>query len=173
MKPTMTAALLAAGLFFSGPAQASELFGGFYVHDVKTPLDKSGVENGVDLLAGLRGGGIGRTPLQPYGFIAINSAGKTSYGAVGLSARFGGRVYVRPGLGLALHTGSTGDYQIDGNRKIEFGSRLLFEPEFAVGLDIAPRVALEASWIHMSHGTLFGRQNPGIDNIGARVNVRF
>jgi len=31
--------------------------------------------------------------------------------AVGLSAKFGGKVYIRPGLGLAIHTGSTENFQ--------------------------------------------------------------
>ena len=51
------------------------------------------------------------TPLQPYAFAAINSAGETNYGAVGLSAKFGGQVYVRPGLGIPIHTGSSGNSQ--------------------------------------------------------------
>ena len=37
-------------------AQAGELFGGVYVHDVKTPLDKSGIEGGADVMLGYRGG---------------------------------------------------------------------------------------------------------------------
>lgn len=153
------------------PAHAVELFGGAYIHDVDTPLSIAGVEKGADILAGVRGGRIAATPLQPYGFVAINSSGATSYGAVGLSARFGRRVYVRPGLGLALHSGSARNYSVGGNDKLEFGSRILFEPELALGVDLSSRASLEASWIHMSHGTLFGRQNPGIDNFGVRLNL--
>ena len=69
------------------PANATELFGGVYAHDVKTPLDKAGIEGGADLMLGVRGGRIGATPLQPYGFVAVNTAGETNYGAIGLSAR--------------------------------------------------------------------------------------
>lgn len=153
------------------PAGAVEVFGGAYVHDVDTPLSIAGVEKGADILAGVRGGRIGATPLQPYGFVAVNTSGATSYGAIGLSARFGNKLYVRPGLGLALHTGSSRGFTVDGNKKLEFGSRLLFEPELAIGVEISPRASVEASWIHMSHGTLFGRQNPGIDNFGVRLNL--
>src|SRR6185369_1226183 len=93
------------------PAQAGELFGGLYIHDVDTPLTKSGVEGGADVQFGYRGGRIGRTPLQPYVFGALNTAGKTSYAAVGLSAKFGDRFYVRPGLGIAIHNGSAKKFQ--------------------------------------------------------------
>ena len=56
--------------------------------------------------------------------------------------------------------------------EIAFGSRILFEPEIAVGAEINDRLSIEASWVHMSHGTLFSRQNPGIDNFGVRLNLK-
>jgi len=31
---------------------------------------------------------------------------------------------------------------------------------------------MEASWVHMSHAQLFGRENPGIDNLGVRMNLK-
>jgi hypothetical protein len=168
VKPSLVAgsALLALA---ATPAAAGELFGGVYIHDVKTPLDKSGIEGGADLMLGYRGGRIAHTPLQPYAFAAVNSAGETNYAAVGLSARFGGHIYVRPGLGLAIHTGSTDDYY--RTDKIAFGSRVLFEPEIAVGSQLNDRVGIEASWVHMSHAQVFGRENPGIDNFGIRLTL--
>jgi hypothetical protein len=153
------------------PAQAGEVFGGIYAHDVKLPTDKSGVEGGADLMIGYRGGAIGRTPLQPYVFGALNTAGQTSYAAVGLSAKFGRGVYLRPGLGIAIHNGSAKKFQDLSNDEIEFGSRVLIEPEVAVGAQVNSRLSIEASWVHMSHAQLFGRQNPGIDNLGLRVNL--
>ena len=155
----------------AAPAQAGELFGGVYVHDVDTPFTRSGVENGADVQFGYRGGRIGRTPLQPYVFGALNTAGKTSYAAAGLSAKFGDRVYVRPGLGIAIHNGSARNVQDPTNHKIEFGSRVLFEPEINLGVRVSPRATVEASWVHMSHARLFGQQNPGIDNFGVRLNL--
>jgi hypothetical protein len=160
---------LALGLSLPTVAQAGDLFGGLYAHDVKTPLDKSGIESGVDILAGYRGGRIAGTPLQPYVFAAFNSAGNTDYAAAGLSARFGKRLYARPGLGLAVHTGSSGTIFRDD--KIAFGSRILFEPEIAVGYALNRRLSVETSWIHMSHAQLLSRENPGIDNLGLRVNL--
>ncbi len=155
-------------------AAAGEIFGGIYKHDVDTPLVKSGgTENGVDIQLGWRGGRIGRTPLQPYVFGALNSSGGTSYAAAGLSMKFGDSVYIRPGLGIAVHTGSAADFENPLNDKKEFGSRILFAPEVGIGVRIAPRITAEASWIHLSHAQLFGRQNPGMDNIGVRVNLAF
>jgi lipid A 3-O-deacylase len=165
-------AILAAAL--PSPAAAGEIFGGLYKHDVPTFLNLSGnVERGVDLQLGWRGDRIASTPLQPYVFGALNSAGDTSYAAVGLSARFGHRLFIRPGLGISVHTGSAKKFQDLNNDKIDFGSRVLFEPEIGVGFDVNDRVSLEASWVHMSHAQLFGRQNPGIDNIGARLTFRY
>ena len=156
-------------LLSSAPAQAGEVFGGIYVHDVKLPTDKSGLEQGVDVQLGYRGGRIGPTPLQPYAFGALNTSGETSYAAVGLSAKFGRSVYVRPGLGIAIHNGSAADfYRTD---KIAFGSRVLFEPELAVGTRINDHLSIEASWVHMSHAQLFSHENPGIDNLGLRLNL--
>ena len=166
------AALIAAAI--PGAAQADELFGGLYVHDVKLPTDLSGIEDGADIMLGYRGDRIGhlwRAPLQPYFFAALNTAGNTSYGAVGLSAKFplGGPWYFRPAVGIAIHTGSAGHfYRTD---KIAFGSRVLFEPEIGLGARVSDRLSVEASWVHMSHAQLRGRENPGIDNLGVRLNL--
>lgn len=156
-----------SGAALATPASAAEVFGGLYVHDVKTPLNLSGIEDGMDVQIGWRGGRIGSTPLQPYVFGALNTAGETSYAAAGLSAKFGDRLFIRPGLGLAIHTGSTDDFQ--RTDRIAFGSRILFQPELGIGARISDRATIEASWIHMSHATLFGGQNPGIDNLGVRL----
>lgn len=167
------AALIAAAQ--ATPASAGEIFGGIYAHNVDTPLTLDGhVEDGVDLQLGWRGGGIGRLfggELQPYVFGALNTAGDTSYAAAGLSAKFGRRVYIRPGLGIAVHTGSAARFENPFNDKLEFGSRVLFEPELGIGVQVTPRISAEASLVHMSHGTIFSGQNPGIDNIGVRVNI--
>ena len=157
----------------ASPARAGELFGGLYVHDVDTPITASGIEGGADVQLGWRGGRIGHTPLQPYLFGALNTAGKTSYAAAGLSAKFGRHIYIRPGLGIAIHNGSAKKFNDPTNGKIDFGSRVLFEPELGVGAQVSDRLSVEASWVHMSHAQLFGRQNPGIDNIGVRVNFAF
>lgn len=162
-------ALLAASLFVAAPARADEIFAGLYAHDVDTFLTKSGFEQGVDLQLGWRGAAIiPGTKLQPYLFGALNTAGDTSYAAAGLSWKFGERLFIRPGLGIAVHNGSDDNFQ--RTDKIAFGSRVLFEPELGIGARISERATIEASWVHMSHAQLFGGQNPGIDNIGARLH---
>ena len=161
----LSAAAVLAAMPTAG--SASELFGGLYVHDVKLPTNISGIEGGMDVQLGWRGGRIGKTPLQPYAFGALNTAGETSYAAAGLSMKFGDRVFIRPGLGIAIHNGSADDfYRTD---RIAFGSRVLFEPELGVGARISDRATIEASWVHMSHAQLFGHENPGIDNLGVRL----
>ena len=168
------ALLLASTMLpMSVAAAAGELFGGIYAHDVDTPLTASGIEHGADVQLGWRWGRIGRTPLQPYVFGALNSAGDTSYAALGLSAKFGDRFYVRPGIGIAVHDGSARKFQDLTNDKIDFGSRVLFEPELGIGARLNDRLSVEASWVHMSHARLFSRQNPGIDNLGVRLNLAF
>jgi lipid A 3-O-deacylase len=124
----------------------------------------------MDLMVGYRGGKIAHTPLQPYIFGALNTAGQTSYAAIGLSAKFGRRIFIRPGLGIAIHNGSAGHFFRPD--KIAFGSRVLFEPEIGIGTQIDDRLSIEASWVHMSHAQLFAHENPGIDNLGVRLTLR-
>jgi lipid A 3-O-deacylase len=158
-----------ASAAYCAPLHAGELFGGVYVHDVKLPTDESGIERGMDLMLGYRGGDIAHTPLQPYVFGALNAAGQTSYAAVGLSAKFGRKIFIRPGLGIAIHNGSAGHFFRPD--KIAFGSRILFEPEIGIGTEINDRLSIEASWVHMSHAQLFAHENPGIDNLGVRLTL--
>ena len=167
--------LVATAAAVAQPAHAGELFGGVYVHDVRLPTDKSGLENGMDLQLGVRGQAFASVlggKLQPYVFGALNTAGETSYAAAGVSLRFplAKALFIRPGLGLAIHNGSAAEfYRTD---RIAFGSRVLFEPELGIGTQINDRLSVEASWVHMSHATLFSRENPGIDNLGVRLNFR-
>lgn len=169
MRTFVVGGLILASLAAAPAAHAGELFGGIYIHDVDTPLTKSGFEQGADVHLGWRGDRIGRTIFQPYVFAALNTSGDTNYASAGISAKFGREVYVRPGLGVAVHTGSTDDFQ--RTDRIAFGSRFLFQPEINVGAQLSRRVSIEASWVHMSHAQLLGRQNPGIDNFGIRLNV--
>jgi len=164
--------LAAALLIVPTAASAQELFGGVYAHAVGTRLSlDSSRESGADLQIGYRGGKIIRgTGLQPYIFGQANTKGDTSFAAAGLSWKFGDRIYVRPGIGIAIHNGSTKDFSVED--RIAFGSRILFEPEVGVGARINDRLSIEASWVHLSHGQLFGGQNPGIDTIGARINLK-
>lgn len=159
-----------AALLGAAPAHADDLFGGVYVHDVNI-LTESGIERGVDFQLGWRGPGIlgSRRGPQPYVLGSANSAGGADFAAAGIAWRIGGRLYVRPGVGIAVHDGP----KHWSTRRIWFGSRILFEPELGIGVQLTRRASAEASWVHLSHGQLFNRQNPGLDIIGLRLNYRF
>ena len=167
--------IAAALALVAAPGHASELFGGLYVHDVDTGLTRSGIEEGVDLELGWRGEKIGILRAigrpRPHAFVSINSAGDTHFAAAGIGWKIGGRVYLRPGIGLAVHTGP--GRVVPGDDRIDFGSRILFAPEIGLGARLSDRLSVEASWVHLSHAQLFGRQNPGVDTIGVRLNYRF
>ena len=45
-----------------------------------------------------------------------------------------------PGVCAAVHTGSAKRYQIEGNDELEFGSRVLFEPELGIGVNVNERM---------------------------------
>ena len=108
--------------------------------------------------------------LQPFVVGSVNRNGDTSFAAAGLSLKLGGRLYARPGVGLAVHDAPGRSFR--GDTRSDFGSRVLFDLEMAVGIEVAPRVSIEASYVHLSHGQIFSGQNPGLDLIGARVNIR-
>jgi hypothetical protein len=182
------------GLFATaGAAQAQEVWGGVYAHDLSDGLAIGGFESGMQLAAGV----IGRRTdflrgAHPYVLVAANTDGGTNYAAAGLSWRVPlsqtGRVYLRPGFGLAVH-----DQDVDfpspyeagiseverqrrfrrGEEEIDFGNRILFQPEIALGYQVSDRLALEASYLHISHATVFGDQNPGLTDLGVRAVYRF
>ena len=133
---------------------------------------RSGIEGGADFQLGWRGGAIGRTPLQPYIFGALNTAGDTSYAAAGMSAKFGDAYLCPPGprhcnpqrLGEEVPGPDQRQDRLRQPRPVRAraGDRRAGQPP----------PSIEASWVHMSHAQLFGRQNPGIDNFGVRAELR-
>lgn len=173
----MKRALLIALPLLLAPAQApaQEIFGGGFVHDVETPLTRAGQENGLDLNLGWRGRRIEALRFvgapSPHAYVLVNTAGDTSFASFGIGWRIGGRVYARPGVGIAIHNGPTLEEATPD--RIAFGSRIIFAPELSAGVQVSERVSVEASWIHFSHAQLFGRHNPGSDNFGLRLNYRY
>jgi hypothetical protein len=173
------AAFVLPVLLAFGPATAAaqELFAGVLVHDVHLPIDKSGQEHGAELELGWRSRGLGGLHFlgSPSLYVrgALATSGGTDFISAGLSWRLGhGPVYVQPALGLAVQTGHMPVFDASGTRT-DLGSRLVFEPEVAVGYRIAPRLSVEAALVHRSHAGLFNsRQNPGMDSIGLRLNFR-
>lgn len=169
------ALLLAPALaLMASPARASELFVGLLAHDVNTPISKGGLEDGFDVELGWRGdriralGFIGAP--APYAFVAAATDGGTHVAAAGLSWRIGGRLFMRPGIGVAVHTRSS--HGVAGGLRTDLGSRILFEPEIGLGFQVSERIAVEATWVHVSHAQLLSRQNPGMDSIGLRLTFK-
>lgn len=177
MKYVTLMALSALGLLTAvQPAAAQEIFIGVAAHEVDTPLSTRIFEEGTDFQAGYRGKRIEALSAigapSPYIFASVNSAGDTSLVAAGLSWKIGDELYLRPGIGLAIHDGPSQRFAADGSQ-IQLGSRILFEPELAVGIQLSERIGIEASWVHVSHAQLFNsRQNPGLDIIGARLVIK-
>jgi lipid A 3-O-deacylase len=174
----MGLAAAAAVMLAWAPAKAQEAFLGVYDHDAPVGLADCCFEKGVDLEAGLRSAPLGLLKgIGEFRLYAVGSADTSpgvSFGAVGLLWRFQlpARFYFQPGLGGAVQTGSTEKYQATPDR-LYLGSRYLFEPEAAFGYEVSRKVALEASYVHLSHAKLAGPQNPGMDEVGARVVYRF
>jgi lipid A 3-O-deacylase len=165
-------ALPALGLI-SAPAMANEIFAGAYAHDVNTPLSIDIQEHGQDFQLGYRWNRIAGLGFiggpAPYAFASVNDRGDTSLAAAGLAWKIGGPIFIRPGIGIAVHTGPS--RRLTATRRTDLGSRVLFEPELGIGMQVAPRLTVEASWVHTSHAQIFGHQNPGLDMIGGRISL--
>lgn len=175
---TRTIALCAATALaaLAVPTHAGELYGGVYSHAVDTPFTLDTQEKGADLQLGYRLDPIlPAARIEPYVSGSVNSAeGGTDFIGAGVSRKFAlGGVYVRPGVGLVVHNAPDVRVNTATGLRTDLGSRVLFAPEIAVGLTVAPRVSVEASWVHISNARLFNsRQNPGIDMIGLRANLK-
>ena len=189
---TALAALAVAAI--AAPATAGEVFTGVYAHDVDDGISFGKFEDGAQIVTGVR-----TTALDELKFlgrprvhllVGVNTSGGTNYLASGLAWRFplSERLYVQPGIGLAIHDGRVNlpspdepgltpaerlkrlnDFQT----KLDLGSRVLFEPELSIGWKATRRLSFEVSWIHLSHGKLAGDYNPGLCDIGLRLLYRY
>jgi lipid A 3-O-deacylase len=171
----MRTAVLALSLALcAGAAQAGEVFVGAYDHDVHI-FALGGFERGAEISAGYRSDPLGGLSFigapSLYGFGAANTAGGLNYAAAGLSWKFGSTFYVRPGIGVGVHDGHVGKFQVGND--LNLGSRVLAELELGAGWQVSDRMSVEASLVHMSHAQLAGKQNPGLDDVGLRLNYRF
>ncbi|MBM3594316.1 MAG: acyloxyacyl hydrolase [Alphaproteobacteria bacterium] len=125
-------------LLAASPACADELFLGADVHKVDTPFALKVAEGGADIALGYC-----FRPIEswlaigspaPYVIASINTAGDTSFAGAILSWTLGkGRVYFRPAIGLVVLDGDTRRIDPATGRDRGLGSRVLFEPELAVG----------------------------------------
>jgi len=160
--------------FSATAARADELWLGITDHGTDTPFTLETGEGGLDVQGGWRGNKIEGLSFigkpSPYVLVSVSVDGETSFAAVGLSWKIGDKVYVRPGIGLAIHDGRIP--RAIGGQRVDLGSRILFEPELALGVKLSERLSAEASWVHISNAQIFSGQNPGLDVIGARFILK-
>lgn len=163
-------ALLCAAML-PGSAYAQEIYVGASFHGVDTPFSLETYERGEDIQAGIRSAPIKALSAigspQAYLHAQVSLDNQTDMAAVGLSWKIGKTFYVRPGIGLAIHDGDIP--KSVGGRRVDLGSRILFEPEISAGVNLSDRTAVELSWVHISNATLLSGQNPGLEFIGARL----
>jgi lipid A 3-O-deacylase len=189
-------AALAAGLGLAGPAGAAELLTGVYAHDAAFIGGALGTgsadrEKGADIHLGVRSDRIEALGLigapQAHAFVSINTNHTSDFVAAGLSwpIGLGHGFYFRPGIGLAYTDGKTNLPPVNApgltpaeiqrrltlfETRIDFGSRILFEPELALGVHLDDRWSAELSWVHISNGEIFHHgKNQGLDDAGVRV----
>ena len=203
MRKTVSLAIAAATLAVAAPASAGDLMLGVYAHDVTfvgeaVGLGAAGKEDGQNIHLGWRSDRLDGFPSWMRGprahvFVSGNTAGDTSYIAAGLNWHVplndDGRVYLQPGIGLAVHDGydvfpdyaepSITPEEFDRrvalrSERIEFGSQVLFEPEIAIGYRLTDSTAVELSYVHLSNGQIFAQgKNEGLDEVGIRLVHRF
>ena len=183
-------------------AWAGELIVGAYKHDVTfigeaVGLGAAGREDGVDLHLGYRTDRLENLTWlgkpQVHAFVSLNSENTSNFVAAGFSwpIDFGdeGGFYFRPGMGLAYTDGETGlppvnepgisQAEIDRrlvlyNTRIDFGSKVLFQPELALGYRFNDKWAAELSYVHLSNGQIFHQgKNQGLDDVGVRLVYAF
>ena len=121
---------------------------------------------------------------RPYALLSFNTAGDTSYGAVGLMWNwdFADGWSLEPSLGYAIHDGAVespfpqGDPRSDAFAKdnILFGSEDLFRTGLAINRDLGENWGLQLQYEHLSHGQILGTgRNQGVDSLGLRAYWRF
>jgi hypothetical protein len=160
-------------------ASAQETWLGAFAPDAHVGIADCCFERGADIQAGLRTAPLVSVPpygeLRLYALGSANTSGGVAFAAAGAAWRWPigmSGLYVQPGLGGAVQFGSDARYQVTPDR-LYLGSRLLFEPELSLGWRSQGPWAVEATLVHLSHGQLAGRQNPGLDDLGLRVVYAF
>jgi hypothetical protein len=194
-------AALVLGLSAAPSVQAGEVFGAVYGHDVTfigsvIGVGAAGREGGADFMLGLRSDRLGALHAigspQAHIMVSANSQDTSHFAAAGFSwpIPIAGKLYFRPGVGMAYTTGKVNlpPTNVPGltpaefqrrlnlyNTRIDFGSKVLFEPEIAFGLRLSEKVSVEASWVHLSNGRILGhsKKNQGLDDAGVRMAWTF
>ena len=195
MKTLFCAAAAAAILIAPAAASADEIRLGAVAHDIDG-LDAgvSGKESGsainVEYMWDRFDGPNWLLSPHPYIGGNIHLEGKTSFGGAGLNwrANFTDSFYVDFGFGLVVHDGEKEIPDAEpglspeenarrireNSENIEFGSRILFREQLALGVRTTPTWSGEVFYEHLSHGNILSDgANEGLDNVGVRVARRF
>ena len=199
LKLGLLAGLGAASL--AGPVLAQEWYVGVYIHDVTVVgeavgLGAAGRESGTqDLQIGYRSERLNSLDFlggpQAQALVSINNKNMSNFASVGLGwpIAFGDRFYLRPSFGLAYTDGKAGLPPANAPgltpeerarrtnlyyTRIDFGSKLLFNPEVAIGYRFTDRLSSEFSYSHLSNGQIFHHgKNQGLDDMGVRLVFSF
>jgi len=121
---------------------------------------------------------------KPYVMASINTAGDTSFGAVGFEWRwdFAPGWALEPGVGYAIHDGELENPYPNGSPQaaafaqahVQYGSRDLFRTSLALTRDLPGPWEMQLLFEHLSHGQIIGTgRNQGVDQIGLRLGYRF
>lgn len=121
---------------------------------------------------------------RPYVMGSANTAGKTSFGAVGMEWTFDipGGWAIEPGLGYAIHDGALESPYPQGNplgdayteENVLLGSKDLFRTSLSVNKDFGENWGAQIMYEHLSHGQMLGNgRNQGLDNLGVRIIYKF
>ncbi|MGE3304007.1 MAG: hypothetical protein AB7M12_12945 [Hyphomonadaceae bacterium] len=189
MKAGWTAAIAGAACLVGGAGAAhadlEEIRFGVMAHNTGILVPQNGgKEDGVNVHAQLEFStpGVLRWAFspRPYVMASVNTAGETSYAAIGLDWRwkFAEGWALEPTLGYAVHDGDIdspydkadprhGPYVED---HLLLGSRDVFRVGFGLTRDLTPRWAAQLQWDHLSHGQILGTgRNEGLDDLGVRL----
>ena len=175
-------AAMLVGLPFAlvaSPAAADEIAVGYFAHGVGTPFTLDADEGGNDIQVNYRFDPlVALSPVgspEPYLIGSLNLDGDTSFAGAGVAWKVPlGGSYLRPGIGLVVHDGPELKVNPETGERTDLGSRILFQPEVAIGVPLGPKLAVEGAWVHVSNAQIFdGDQNPGIDTFGVRAVYKF
>jgi lipid A 3-O-deacylase len=121
---------------------------------------------------------------QPYVMASVNTAGATSFAAVGLEWRwdFAENWALEPGLGIAYHDGETNNIYANGtpeaeefnNENVLLGNEVLFRTSLGLTRDFEGPWEMQLFYEHLSHGQILASgRNQGLDEAGIRFGYQF
>ena len=95
----------------------------------------------------------------------------TSYVHAGLNWHFalGETFFVEAGFGGAWNNGS----DVPTATRAGIGSNWVFNESLALGVNVTEDITAVLQWDHLSHRDFFGSHNRGLNNLSARIGVKF